>query len=48
MIVGVVTSRLNRHRGNVKENNEKIRETEIVNWEVEELEEKIAPVRAWA
>jgi hypothetical protein len=28
--------------------NEKIRENEVINWEVEELEEKIAPVRAWA
>jgi hypothetical protein len=26
---------------------EKIRENEVINWEVEELEEKIAPVR-WA
>jgi hypothetical protein len=29
----------------MKDNNEKIQETEIVNLEVEELEERIAPIR---
>jgi len=45
MIVIVVDSRLIRRGMNVKDN-EKIRESEVINREVEELEEKIAPVRA--
>jgi len=45
MIVTVSIPALLRRGMKVKDN-EKIRESEVINREVEELEEKIAPVRA--